>query len=69
MGMGRRSAKPKMSPKELRAIIEALDVSQGKFAEMIGVTRPTVVGYLNERSIIPGPVAILSRILKTQAGK
>jgi DNA-binding transcriptional regulator YiaG len=71
MGMGRKPAKAKkpMEPAELRAIIDALGKKQGAFADDIGVSRQTVVGYLYGRSAIPQPVAILARLLKKNAGK
>ena len=50
-----------MTPAELRAIIEASGLTQGEFAERLGVTRTTVCRWLSKWTPISRPNAEMIR--------
>jgi DNA-binding transcriptional regulator YiaG len=52
-----------MSANEIRAILSALEMTQGQAAEMLGVTEATIGNWVNERGDIPLAAAALLRLL------
>jgi predicted transcriptional regulator len=53
----------KMKKTEYREAYEALDLSQGRAAKLIGMSHRAVAGYARGEYPIPPPVAIVMRLL------
>ena len=52
-----------MSPKEYRKALAALNLSQESAAAPLGIGKRTSQGYALGETVIPGPTAILLRLL------
>ena len=53
-----------MSPKELQQILDRLDVSRGKFGQILGATRRSGENWTDpDRGSVPGPVATVAYLL------
>lgn len=53
-----------MTPKQYRAALAASDLSQEGAADLLGIGRRTSQGYALGETKIPGPIAILARLLE-----